>query len=62
VSLSERLPELEVDVLLLWDDIHIENGMFFDDGDGPYYALFDSDILYAEPTHWMPRPPNPTKG
>jgi len=59
ISVEDELPGLEVDVLLLWDDFHIENGKFYDDGDGPYYVLFDGDTLISEPTHWMPLPSPP---
>ena len=50
-----------VRVLLNYTDLeHIECGTKHDDGDGPYFVLFDGDsIICADPTHWMPLPEPP---
>nr|UVM90467.1 MAG: protein of unknown function DUF551 [Bacteriophage sp.] len=64
IPVSERMPELDVRVLLYFSDYggHIEDGCIGDEGDGPYHYFFDGDALSHEPTHWMPLPAAPQEG
>lgn len=63
VKCSERMPELDTKVLLLFTqyDNHIEDGFIGDEGDdvGWYHYLYDGDALQSNPTHWMPLPSLP---
>lgn len=63
IKCSERMPELDTKVLLLFTqyDSHIEDGFIGDEGDdvGWYHYLYDGDALQSNPTHWMPLPSPP---
>ena len=60
LCIKENHPPLEVRVLGLWDDGHIEDVEFSNDGeDEIYHWLFDGEVRDTDPTHWMPLPPNP---
>lgn len=51
---------LDTEVLLRWDDGHVETGMFFETPDEDYpvnYQLWDGDRITSFPTHWMFSPP-----
>lgn len=62
IPVSERMPELDKKVLLLFPayDNHIEDGCIGDEGDGPCHYFFDGDSLNQEPTHWQPLPSPPS--
>jgi hypothetical protein len=61
-KVCENRPPLEVKVLARWDDGHIEDVEFSDDGeDDIYHFTYDGEVLDAEPTHWMPLPPPPSE-
>jgi len=57
IPVSERLPELDQDVLAIVDD-NVAVGHFYDDQYHPICFSTDDDCLLVA-THWMPLPELP---
>ncbi len=57
IPVSERLPELNQDVLGLVDGVIVEGSFYQDWEHGIYFSDGVSGMLVA--THWMPRPELP---
>ena len=54
-SIQEAVGETVLVKFRIHDLIHIEDATIYDDGDGPYYVLFDGDSfnVTVEPVGWM---------
>lgn len=62
ISVDERLPEPEKEVIILDKRKHIDIDFLTDDGDGGYYWWKSEDAIFNENdeiSHWMPIPQLP---
>jgi hypothetical protein len=62
ISVKERLPEPEKEVIILDKRKRIDIDFLTDDGDGGYYWWKSEDAIFSENdeiTHWMPIPQLP---
>lgn len=59
ISVEDRLPELDKEVIVLAKDKFIDIDQLADNGEGGYYWWKNERVIYCEEdkiTHWMPIP------
>ena len=64
ISVDERLPEPEKDVIILAKNKYIDIDHLTDDGEDNYYWWKSDDVIWCDDdkiTHWMPIPELPKK-
>ena len=62
ISVKERLPEYDDDVLLWassWDHVYVGYWRHSEEWIGRHRAESEGPLPTTDPTHWMPLPPPP---
>lgn len=65
ISVEDKLPELDKEVIILDKGKHIDIDFLMDDGEGGYFWWKSDESICCEDdeiTHWMPLPELPKEG